>query len=86
VAVAVCGSVFSVANRLSQAFLTTIMSRSAGESVQGEILGVNPSVTAVAQAIPQLLPDISRRRLSHRPDLRRFTVHRSVGNYILALF
>jgi hypothetical protein len=46
---------FSVANRLSQAFLTTIVSRSAGESVQGEILGVNPSVTAVAQAIPPVV-------------------------------
>ena len=46
---------FSVANRLSQAFLTTIVSRSAGESVQGEILGMNPSVTAVAQAIPPVV-------------------------------
>jgi MFS family permease len=61
---------FSVANGLSQAFLTTIVSRSAGESVQGEILGINASVTAVAQAIPPVVAGISRRRLSHRP---RFT-------------
>jgi MFS family permease len=46
---------FSVANGLSQAFLTTIESRSAGESVQGEILGINASVTAVAQAIPPVV-------------------------------
>ncbi|MGZ4862437.1 MAG: MFS transporter [Halobacteriota archaeon] len=46
---------FSVANGLSQAFLTTIVSRSAGESVQGEILGINASVTAVAQAIPPVV-------------------------------
>ncbi len=55
VAVAVRGSLFSVANRLSQAFLTTIVSRSTGESVHGEILGMNPSVTAVAQAIPPVV-------------------------------
>jgi MFS family permease len=42
---------FSVANGLSQAFLTTIVSRSAGQSLQGEILGINASVTAVAQSI-----------------------------------
>ena len=46
---------FSVKNRLSQAFLTTIESRSAGESVQSEILGINASVTAVAQAIPPVV-------------------------------
>jgi DHA1 family tetracycline resistance protein-like MFS transporter len=46
---------FSVTNRLSQAFLTTIESRSAGESVQSEILGINASVTAVAQAIPPVV-------------------------------
>ena len=46
---------FSVTNGLSQAFLTTIESRSAGESVQGEILGINASVTAVAQAIPPVV-------------------------------
>jgi predicted MFS family arabinose efflux permease len=46
---------FSVANGLSQAFLTTIVSRSAGQSVQGEILGINASVTAVAQSIPPVV-------------------------------
>jgi MFS family permease len=46
---------FSVANGSSQAFLTTIVSRSADESVQGEILGINASVTAVAQAIPPVV-------------------------------
>jgi hypothetical protein len=46
---------FSVANGLSQAFLTRVVGRSAGQSVQSEILGISASVTAVAQSIPPVI-------------------------------
>jgi DHA1 family tetracycline resistance protein-like MFS transporter len=46
---------FGVANGLSQAFLPTIISRSADQSIQGEILGINASVSALAQSIPPII-------------------------------
>lgn len=46
---------FGITNGLSQAFLPTIISRSADQSVQGEILGINASVAALAQSIPPVI-------------------------------
>ncbi|MGZ4920428.1 MAG: MFS transporter, partial [Halobacteriota archaeon] len=46
---------FGIANGLSQAFLPTIISRSADQSIQGEILGINASVAALAQSIPPII-------------------------------
>ncbi len=46
---------FAAANGLSQANLTSLVSRSAGREIQGEILGVSASVQALAQAIPAML-------------------------------
>jgi len=46
---------FAAANGLSQANLTSLVSRSANRENQGEILGVSASVQALAQAIPAML-------------------------------
>ena len=46
---------FSVAIGLTQSNLTALISRSAGPAIQGEILGINGSMNALAQAIPPLL-------------------------------
>ena len=46
---------FGIPNGLSQAFLPTIISRSAEQSKQGEILGINASVAALAQSIPPII-------------------------------
>lgn len=45
---------FGIPNGLSQAFLPTIISKSAEQSRQGEILGINASVSALAQSIPPI--------------------------------
>ena len=46
---------FAIFNGLSQANLTGLVSRSVGPEIQGEILGVNASVQALAQTIPPVL-------------------------------
>ncbi len=46
---------FAMFNGLSQANLTSLASRSAGSEMQGEILGINASVMALAQSIPPIL-------------------------------
>ena len=46
---------FAFANGLSQANITGLISNSAGPETQGEILGINASVAAMAQAIPAIL-------------------------------
>lgn len=46
---------FAVANGLSQANITALVSRSAGQSIQGEILGINSSVQSLATAIPPII-------------------------------
>lgn len=46
---------FAVAVGLSMANLTSAVSRRAGDTIQGEVLGINSSVNALAQAFPPLL-------------------------------
>lgn len=46
---------FAVAVGLSMANLTAAVSRRAGDGIQGEVLGINSSVNALAQAFPPLL-------------------------------
>ena len=46
---------FAFANGLSQANITGLISNSVGPETQGEILGINASVAAMAQAIPAIL-------------------------------
>ena len=46
---------FAFANGLSQANITGLISNSVGPETQGEILGINASVAAMAQAIPAML-------------------------------
>jgi DHA1 family tetracycline resistance protein-like MFS transporter len=46
---------FAIANGLSQANITGLISNLVGPEIQGEILGINASVAAMAQAIPAML-------------------------------
>ncbi len=46
---------FAIATGLSQANLTGLLSRSAGPTMQGEVLGINGSVLALAMTIPPLI-------------------------------
>lgn len=46
---------FAVAVGLSMANLTAAVSRRAGDGIQGEVLGINGSVNALAQAFPPIL-------------------------------
>jgi DHA1 family tetracycline resistance protein-like MFS transporter len=46
---------FSIFNGLNMANMTSLVSRSASGAVQGEVLGINASVQALAQAIPPIL-------------------------------
>jgi MFS transporter, DHA1 family, tetracycline resistance protein len=46
---------FAISNGLSQANLTSLVSKTAGREIQGEILGINASVQALAQSIPPML-------------------------------
>lgn len=47
--------IFAVLNGLSQANLSGLVSRSVDPSIQGEVLGINSSVQALAQSIPPIL-------------------------------
>lgn len=49
---------FSMFNGLTQANFTALISRSAPDTVQGEVLGINASVSALAQSIPPLLAGV----------------------------
>ena len=44
-----------MANGLTQANITALVSRSAAQSTQGEILGINSSVQSLAMAIPPII-------------------------------
>ncbi len=46
---------FSIVNGLSQANYMGLLSRSADQRIQGEVLGINASLAALAQAIPPVL-------------------------------
>ncbi len=46
---------FAICNGLMQANITALISMSAGSEVQGEVLGINSSVAALAMSIPPVL-------------------------------
>ena len=47
--------VFSAFNGITQSYLPAVVSRSADANIQGEVLGLNSSVAALAQAIPPVI-------------------------------
>ena len=49
---------FAMANGLTFANMTGLISRSAGAAIQGEVLGLNASVQSLAQVFPALLSGI----------------------------
>ncbi len=50
--------ILSIFNGLTQANTSAIISQSASASIQGEILGLNSSVAALAQTIPGIISGI----------------------------
>lgn len=50
--------IFAISNGLTQSNLLGLLSRSVDGSIQGEILGINASVQAIATAIPPMLSGI----------------------------
>jgi DHA1 family tetracycline resistance protein-like MFS transporter len=50
--------IFAVVNGLAQANFMGFLSRSAGEDVQGEVLGINASIAALSQSLPPILSGI----------------------------
>lgn len=46
---------FAIFNGLAQANLTALVSRSAGPEIQGEVLGLNSSIQALAQSFPPII-------------------------------
>jgi len=46
---------FAISNGLTQANITGLISRSVGPQVQGEVLGINASIGALAMSIPAML-------------------------------
>lgn len=50
---------FAIAVGLSQSNITALISRSAAAGVQGEVLGINGSVMALAQAIPPIISGVA---------------------------
>lgn len=49
------GAMFALTNGISMATLPSLASRRAPSDIQGEVLGINTSVQAVAQAVPPIL-------------------------------
>jgi MFS transporter, DHA1 family, tetracycline resistance protein len=47
--------IFAICNGICQAYLTGLVSRSADSSIQGKILGINSSVSALAQVLPPVI-------------------------------
>ncbi|TSC76603.1 MAG: Major facilitator superfamily domain-containing protein 10 Tetracycline transporter-like protein [Parcubacteria group bacterium Gr01-1014_31] len=56
--------VLAVANGLTQANLSALISRSVGPEVQGEVMGITSSLAAVAQTVPPLLSGVIAAALS----------------------
>ncbi len=55
---------FAIFNGLVQANITALVSASAGSGIQGEVLGINASVRALAQSIPPILSGFIAAKLS----------------------
>jgi predicted MFS family arabinose efflux permease len=49
---------FAICNGLAQSNFMALISRSAPDTIQGEILGINASVAALAQALPPILSGV----------------------------
>lgn len=61
--------VFAIANGLTQANFPGLISRSVDSSIQGEILGINASLQALAQAVFPLVSGVVAARLSPEDTL-----------------
>lgn len=56
--------IFAISNGLSVSNLTSLISRSADRSVQGEVMGINSSIQALAQALPPIVSGFIAARFS----------------------
>ncbi|OGG30654.1 hypothetical protein A2973_00105 [Candidatus Gottesmanbacteria bacterium RIFCSPLOWO2_01_FULL_49_10] len=55
---------FAINNGLTQANMVSLISRSADSSIQGEMMGINASVQAIAQAVPPILSGLVASQIS----------------------
>ena len=58
------GACFALTNGISMAILPSLVSRRSSESIQGEILGINASIQALAQVAPPILAGFLAARIS----------------------
>jgi MFS transporter, DHA1 family, tetracycline resistance protein len=56
--------IFAIGNGVANANITALISRSAGSEIQGEVLGINSSVAALAMSIPPILSGFIAAKLS----------------------
>lgn len=78
--------VFAGFNGLVQAIIPAIVSKSADWNVQGEILGVNSSVQALAQAIPPILSGFIAARFSLETPLIVAIVIMFLSGFVFLFF
>ncbi len=78
---------FAIAVGLTQANITALISRSAGPSIQGEVLGINGSVVALSQTIPPFFAGlIATQYSSSAPLLVSALLTIAGGLYFLYVF
>ena len=56
--------IFAIGNGFANANITALISKSAGPEIQGEVLGINSSVAALAMSIPPILSGLIAAKLT----------------------
>ena len=77
---------FSIFNGLTQANITALVSGSVDSTIQGEILGINASLRALAQAIPPMLSGFVAAKLSHESPIVIASITIFISAVIFAKF
>lgn len=77
---------FAICNGLSFANIAGLISRSAGQKIQGEILGINSSVQALGQLIPPILAGVIASSFSPQAPVITASVIMILSGTIFLLF
>jgi MFS family permease len=78
--------IFAVANGLTQANIAALISKTADRSIQGEVLGINASVQALAQAIPPMLSGYIAASLSPEAPLIVSAIVIATAGFVFSIF
>ncbi len=78
--------IFAVANGLTQANIAALISKTAARSIQGEVLGINASVQALAQAIPPMLSGYIAASLSPEAPLIVSAIVIATAGFVFSIF